>query len=93
MSGRSRLSYHGVPRVLKSTAFPWNEAQHFEDLHTSPPVMKKSNQAYFAFKCENNDSEYSALSKWDDFVAEYVSISRINLNVRQVLFPGEAYLP
>ncbi|XP_014246990.1 nucleic acid dioxygenase ALKBH1 [Cimex lectularius] len=60
MSSQSRLSYHGVPKIVATKLRPWsNEGMLSED--------------------------------WKDF-ENYVTESRINMNVRQVLNPGQKHL-
>lgn len=77
MSKESRSYYHGVPKILHSQKKLW-ESEVEEKL------------AAFHLKEEiiknlNNDDV------WKPF-EEYVSKSRINMNVRQVLFPGQKSL-
>lgn len=77
MTKESRLSYHGVPRILKSSSEPWNI---LDDEDT------EGNNLFDVFKCDkvlyNMCSEQSF---WKDF-NEYIQSSRININVRQVLY-------
>ncbi|KAF6205166.1 hypothetical protein GE061_019333 [Apolygus lucorum] len=63
MSGPSRLSVHGVPKILPATEHPW----------------KKSNNNVKA-------------GPDHDLVDEFISQARVNVNVRQVLFPGDKTL-
>lgn len=62
MSGKSRLCYHGVPRIALDSSQPWQLGP-------------------------GSDSEDS----WIPF-EKYVVSSRININVRQVLRPGQKSL-
>uniref|UniRef100_A0A0K8SQD1 Fe2OG dioxygenase domain-containing protein n=1 Tax=Lygus hesperus TaxID=30085 RepID=A0A0K8SQD1_LYGHE len=63
MSGPSRLSVHGVPRILPAKEHPWEQL--------------------------NNNAK---ADPHRDIVTEFISQARVNMNVRQVLFPGEKTL-
>ncbi|XP_015436317.1 PREDICTED: DNA oxidative demethylase ALKBH1 [Dufourea novaeangliae] len=70
MSGKSRLRYHGVPKILPATVIPWDQ----ED--------------------SNNNEEQHCKYLPDDWnkAKVYISQARINMNVRQVLKPGQSAL-
>uniref|UniRef100_A0A1Y1JVR6 Alpha-ketoglutarate-dependent dioxygenase AlkB-like domain-containing protein n=1 Tax=Photinus pyralis TaxID=7054 RepID=A0A1Y1JVR6_PHOPY len=70
MSKDSRLSYHGVPKIIKSYSAPWcNEIPYNDD-----------------DKCEAFDTAIISCEEncWIPFEM-YININRININVRQVL--------
>ncbi|XP_017889294.1 nucleic acid dioxygenase ALKBH1 [Ceratina calcarata] len=69
MSGKSRLMYHGIPKILSTTEAPWNH------------------------ETESNDNDLYALDPEDwNNARDYISEARINMNVRQVLKPGQSLL-
>lgn len=92
MSGESRLSYHGVPKILYSPDEPWNNSENDEKQYemSSPKKPKlevdDSNEQHFDKNLDISEAE------WSEFLKAYVSKSRINLNIRQVLFPGQTQL-
>jgi hypothetical protein len=123
MSGKSRKSYHAVPKVIPTNSTelpPWsldkissrnsseNVTPEYEE--TDEPSEKRSKQTPYTEKSQSdctlcpflncdltlkNKSQYSAvLDKWksDNFLNTYILQHRINLNVRQVLFPGQSTL-
>lgn len=77
MSKESRSYYHGVPRILKSQKKPW-KSEEAEKLTASYLIEEVTK------KLNDDDA-------WNPF-EEYVSKSRINMNVRQVLLPGQKSL-
>lgn len=110
MSGQSRLSYHGVPKILPAVSEPWNIDEEVDDSISHrckqnaeskrPKLDNVVLEGHSAHNCESfsssiKDSQVSSRMKettWTDFVNKYVSKSRINLNIRQVLFPGQICL-
>lgn len=69
MSGKSRLMYHGVPKILSTSELPWDHETESND----------NNQ------CELDPND------WNN-ARDYISEARINMNVRQVLKPGQSLL-
>ncbi|XP_033304579.1 nucleic acid dioxygenase ALKBH1 [Bombus bifarius] len=69
MSGKSRLRYHGVPKILPTIDAPWDDIE-----------MNDNNQ-----HCTWNESDWIKAKT-------YISEARINMNVRQVLKPGQLSL-
>lgn len=76
MSGKSRLCYHGVPKILSSKKKPWKIEQIKEIVpHKFQYLVNKMYQSSFVEPFE-----------------EYLENSRININVRQVLREGQQRL-
>ncbi|CAL8068554.1 unnamed protein product [Orchesella dallaii] len=118
MSGESRLSYHGVPKILPASSETWNmndvtypkpESPDRQDSHkriklydacNTVTVDSTSPLSPYEHDCEhfkttiNDQSVLCRLQnmKWTPFLQNYISKSRINLNIRQVLFPGQISL-
>lgn len=67
MSGQSRLSYHGVPKILKD-----KDIQDYFAYEERGPSEDFQKSSYFV-----GEQEWTRLF-------EYISINRINLNIRQV---------
>ncbi|XP_046382896.1 nucleic acid dioxygenase ALKBH1 [Ischnura elegans] len=83
MSGESRHCYHGVPLILPAKFCPWNKKG--EDI--SQDLSFKKSHGFL-------DSVYQELENddmWKPF-EKYISTSRINMNVRQVLPCGQSAL-
>ncbi|GLH15842.1 Putative alkylated DNA repair protein alkB-like protein 1 [Gryllus bimaculatus] len=80
MAGESRLCYHSVPKILPTS----------ENLSEEVPCCSPCKDcccildADLFTKCSDNEF-------WEPF-KKYIEKSRINLNVRQVLYPGETKL-
>jgi len=93
MAGNSRKSFHGVPKILKTGYTPWivekpDSRRTFETLDFDcEPIPKKSKlEIPTNTSCihtpetqDTNDPSF-----WENFIDEYASRCRINLNVRQV---------
>lgn len=79
MSGESRLCYHAVPRILKN----------HKTLNSALPkeAVDDSNDAFDMDLFE----EVGNSNFWQPF-SDYIADSRININVRQVLKPGQLLL-
>jgi hypothetical protein len=120
MSGESRLSYHGVPKILKSHFEPWNRHNNLEhqsdltDFKDERNSLSKESKRPKLYKESNSDTQgdcgqecsliesYSSLKQvgstiltdgaWSEFLDNYASKSRINLNIRQVLYSGQTTL-
>lgn len=111
MSGESRHSYHGVPKILKCEDKAWQDASNScmytlnntEDIQVVKKMKMSNSEECYEYACEFCTlllSNYKILSKrnntlkfsWTDFFEDYVCKSRINLNVRQVLFSGQTEL-
>lgn len=76
MSQKSRLCYHGVPKILASNEKPWKIDQIKEIVpHKFQYLVNKLYNSNFVEPFE-----------------EYLKNSRININVRQVLKPGQQRL-
>lgn len=80
MSKESRLSYHGIPRILHADSEPWNESLVID----------------CTFKCDECFdklviAECLPDNCWKPF-NDYLCNSRINVNVRQVLCNGQSAL-
>lgn len=71
MSKESRLCYHAVPRIVKADYCPWIFGSK---------DMNDYNDRDVLITDEYNDEAY-----WKPF-EDYLSDSRINVNVRQVLY-------
>ncbi|XP_063217889.1 nucleic acid dioxygenase ALKBH1 [Bacillus rossius redtenbacheri] len=86
MSGPSRLCYHGVPRILPARATPWLGAGPESADGDAATVQTDT-------PCPGTDvgllGKCSDESFWSSF-GRYLRTSRINVNVRQVLLPGES---
>lgn len=71
-TGNCRLSYHAVPKILKTDEKPWCiETEDIKNIQTPD--------------CFDRDT-IERVKTWDSWKAcdEYVSLCRININVRQV---------
>lgn len=104
MSKESRLSYHAVPKILKTDIGWLNEP--FENTNTccaSDTTDNASDTGALVTKRRRLASEYCdsfAENIWDFVIdqtqwqpyAEYICDCRININVRQVLDRGEQTL-
>lgn len=77
MSKESRLFYHGVPRILPSDKKPWE--------------LKEEENYLNGFISEEVVKKLCNETEWKPF-EEYICKSRINMNVRQVLMPGQKSL-
>ena len=103
MSGKSRLSYHGVPKILKSDQTPWlsidadpsNESELTYQRTEYQDGAKRIKLDENRFNCNlcsfTSSTSLSPFSKdlsfkWNEFLTDYISKCRINLNVRKVLF-------
>lgn len=80
MSKSSRLCYHGVPKILQVDSQRWDTLDNEDES-----------------KCHVNNSYQDTVkiclddNLWKPF-GDYLTHSRININVRQVLFDGEKEL-
>lgn len=77
MSKESRLCYHAVPRIISAQENPWDNIDCNENISHD-----KKFDVFLKFYDE---------SFWKPF-GNYLSASRINLNVRQVLFKNQSTL-
>jgi len=124
MSDESRLSYHGVPKILPARTETWNissldtlnvttACKHDEEkesfhkkikLDDSSSIISQQKNSTplsplssFKHDCDNfqatiNDRDILSRlqnTAWTPFLQNYICKSRINLNIRQVLFPGQ----
>ncbi|XP_021945716.1 nucleic acid dioxygenase ALKBH1 isoform X1 [Folsomia candida] len=85
MSGESRLAYHGVPKIFQSKDCPWISSKII-----SPQTNNTNKRLKLEHLETNNDCSLNV--DWTEFLSSYVAKSRINLNIRQVLFPGHTQL-
>jgi len=94
MSGKSRLSYHGVPKVTKSITEPWlssnSDISNDTDSDATATKKRKLDDDEVNCCCEVCDmcSRFDATFEpcvWSDFLEKYISRCRVNLNIRQVL--------
>ena len=69
MSGKSRLRYHGIPKILPATNAPWDNKE------------TSVNNQYCIWHQDD----------WNK-ARTYISEARINMNIRQVLKPGQLSL-
>ncbi|XP_011557422.3 nucleic acid dioxygenase ALKBH1 [Plutella xylostella] len=81
MSEQARLCYHAVPKILPASNIPWN--------HTEEVNLKHSLDAKFKYITNVNQivtemNRNLDSTQWNRF-NNYISESRINMNVRQVL--------
>lgn len=86
MSGESRLAFHGVPLIFKAedvSAWALTATDISPDCQSSIKRPKLD---------DINPYSDSLNVEWSSFLSSYVCKSRINLNVRQVLFPGQEKL-
>ncbi|KAH8380863.1 hypothetical protein KR093_005166 [Drosophila rubida] len=92
MSGPSRLCYHAVPRVMKTDQQPWNAAEPKHETvritDNIEPIDTKMNKSLDSPLRDNIINEIF----WHPF-NHFISGSRININVRQVLPPGMHQIP
>lgn len=78
MSKESRLCYHGVPKILQVDSRKWCSLEDENDKNI-PKEYKET-----VSLCKEDTS-------WKPF-GDYLNHSRINMNVRQVLYDGEKQL-
>lgn len=78
MFSQARLAYHGVPRIIPAPSYPWLITQCDNDRQADVP---ESNISF-------DQSELVDINAWEPFNS-YLKSSRINMNVRQVLLPGQ----
>lgn len=96
MSGQSRKCYHGIPKIVPSLEAPWSTSSYSgrdeknEVCYPDPPSKRT--------KLESSSSAESEIlinisneNFWKPF-CRYIEHSRINMNVRQVLFKGDKTL-
>ncbi|XP_067011569.2 nucleic acid dioxygenase ALKBH1 [Anabrus simplex] len=98
MSGPSRLCYHGVPRILPAASCEWDKVLP-SDGHRELANQTQTKR----LKLSHEGMKYSELFDksivdgcvkeefWKPF-RKYLSDSRINMNVRQVLYPDQKCL-
>ncbi|XP_066144883.1 nucleic acid dioxygenase ALKBH1 [Euwallacea fornicatus] len=78
MSKDSRLCYHGVPKILQVDSRRWSLVEN-----SSEKLVVKEHKEVMDI-CKND-------ALWQPF-GDYLTHSRINVNVRQVLYDGEVQL-
>ncbi|XP_052849496.1 nucleic acid dioxygenase ALKBH1 isoform X2 [Drosophila gunungcola] len=82
MSEASRLCYHAVPRIIKTQKL-WNSTLTNQDVNDADNGSSLLDMDLFK---KVGDSNF-----WQPF-SNYIDDSRININVRQVLNPGDVKL-
>lgn len=80
MSKEARLCYHAVPKILPSNTFPWNDELTFLDCKIPKFKYISEQKNIIELINRNNDN-----IEWRKF-QNYISQSRINMNLRQVLY-------
>lgn len=80
MSKQSRLCYHGVPKIIRANSEPWNKKSSGCSTHSVDSVFDKEVIA-------NCTQDWH----WKLF-NDYLNNSRININVRQVLYERQIKL-
>lgn len=76
MSNESRLCYHAVPRILPASTKPWTNCDNDSVTHNTDGDLY--------MKCQD-------VIFWQPFNS-YIDTARLNINVRQVLRPGQCSL-
>ncbi|EDV41026.1 uncharacterized protein Dana_GF20132 [Drosophila ananassae] len=79
MSGESRLCYHAVPRIIQTTNM------------STDSLPNESKLENFKFLDIDLFEQVADSNYWQPFCS-YIADSRININVRQVLKPGDLKL-
>lgn len=80
MSKQSRLCYHGIPKIIRAASEPWNKKSSECDANSVDSVIDKEVIA-------NSIQDWY----WRPY-SDYISNSRININVRQVLYESQIKL-
>ncbi|XP_034254883.1 nucleic acid dioxygenase ALKBH1 isoform X2 [Thrips palmi] len=103
MSGHSRKCYHGIPKIVPSKEAPWNmdnispladcnfhsrTSEENEEFSPNPPCKRSRVESSVQSEIIQN---LSCEKFWKPF-CRYIEHSRINMNVRQVLFKGDKAL-
>jgi hypothetical protein len=100
MYGPSRLCYHAVPRILDD--IPQDLLLPGSPTCQATAASCYSNSSLTATSATGSDTDAPILAvtdsaaeclceaHWRPF-AEFLSVARININVRQVLFPGQSW--
>ncbi|KAK6621359.1 hypothetical protein RUM43_011665 [Polyplax serrata] len=83
MSQYSRLCYHGIPRIIAANKEAWNSSNVTQN--------KLSNNSHDKIFDDDIIEELYDSKQWTPY-NEYVNKNRINLNIRQVLLPGQQSL-
>lgn len=81
MSKQSRLCYHGVPKIVRSSSEPWKKQEESDQ-------SCDFNNTVFDKDIILNSTQDLYWKPFDD----YVNNSRININVRQVLYENQIKL-
>lgn len=101
MSGLSRKCYHGIPKIVPSQETPWTtdsistltnsnfQCKSIEENEDCSPC-KRTKLAATSVQSEMLE-KISCEKFWKPF-CKYIEHSRINMNVRQVLFQGDKTL-
>lgn len=86
MSTEARLAYHGVPRVL-----PPSQVGHV-------PAPLSTEAITHGLSCRKEEGVkgscahcHELMSAWPNFIS-YLSVSRINVNIRQVISENHTFL-
>lgn len=107
MSKESRLSYHAVPRIMKTNVelinkpFEASESENGEDSSDSEDTLKNHGKRKKLDLSDVNGNAHTihkdiwtncTEENWWRPYADYVDDCRININVRQVLSCGDVSL-
>lgn len=82
MSEEARLCYHAVPKILETKATPWNSDLTSLIGNETGDVKLKCNESSHSKVLSDVDSCTDI--EWKK-ISDYIAMSRINMNVRQVL--------
>lgn len=88
MSKEARLSYHAVPKIVPATSEPWNNLEFSKEIVDKPITFKYITDKQQLISDMNNNIDED---DWNLF-GKYVKESRINMNVRQVLYRNQKSL-
>ena len=94
MSGPARLSYHAVPKILPASKYVCDKVFKLDsELLTSIHEKRKCTCDWCSEILSLNERIQRTLEtlEWDNYEI-YLRTSRINMNVRQVLKPGQTSL-
>lgn len=101
MSGDSRKCYHGIPKIVHSQDAPWStdstspvtisNFQSTKDQEIEDPPHKRTKLESVLLDRSEIIQKLACENFWEPF-SRYIQHSRINMNVRQVLFKGDTTL-
>ncbi|KOB68993.1 Alkylated DNA repair protein alkB-like protein [Operophtera brumata] len=85
-SEEARLCYHAVPKIIPSNTCPWNE--ELFPVHCKIPAFKYITQQNNILEQINQNADNIEWRKFQNYIAQ----SRINMNLRQVLYKNQKSL-